>query len=397
MFSWMSSWVGAGLHLPLAYIILNLDPILVHLGALAVHWYGLGYVVAICVGLAVTLRWARNMGLHEDQVWGVFLWTAIAGLIGARLYYVIQQPNLVNHFLLDPINIIAVWNGGMAFFGAVFLGSLTLLYIAPRYGIDRFVLLDAGAVFALVAQIFGRFGNIINGDILGQAQANGPIVTPFGVCTQAPCIAFVPDSHFLPWDIVYLNPHSFAPQGIPFQPAPVYEMLANIVAFALIFGLRYRLPRRIPGAFFGCYLALYAIGQFIVFFFRGSEPFTPFLGIDGLKQAQWTAVFAFIIAIALIAFATRVSRPWPFSAKQPMPYPMPAGGLASVRVSAAETAPRMLQPVAVAARPAKPRPPAEESAASRLGVALKTPADAADAPPWQPVHATHGRLRNTFG
>lgn len=402
----MFSWIGTSFHLPLAYVIINLDPILVHFGALAVHWYGLGYVVAICVGLAVLLRWSRHMGLHEDQIWNIFLWTAVAGLIGGRLYYVIQQPDLVSKFILDPINIIAVWNGGMAFFGAVFLGGVTLFLVAPRYGIDRWVALDAGALFALVAQIFGRFGNLVNGDIRGIAQSASPIAMPAGVCAHAPCIAYVANSHYLPWDIVYVNVNNtFAMHGIPYQPAPVYEMIANLIALACLFGLRYRLPRRVPGFLFGCYLAFYSIGQFVVFFFRDSEPYTPFLGVDGLKQAQWTAVFSLILAFGIMLVARQNAHPWLFTEKSPVPFPLPAGGLASVRAAAADTAPRMLQPVGVTARPAtatvtaraKARVVTEESVASRIGIALKLPEGVVEIPPWQPTRARHGQLRNTFG
>ena len=66
---------------------------------------------------------------------------------------------------------------------------------------------------------------------------------------------------------------------------------------------------------------LYAVSQFIVFFFRGSEPFTPFLGINGLKQAQWTAIIVFLVCIPLFIYVQRASRPWPYSAKNPVPWP----------------------------------------------------------------------------
>ncbi|HKS70822.1 MAG TPA: prolipoprotein diacylglyceryl transferase, partial [Ktedonobacterales bacterium] len=182
----------------LAYFVLNIDPILARFGPFAIHWYGLMYVVAIAVALYVILRWRRPMGIHEDQLWPLFVWTAIAGLIGGRLYFVVQQPNLVQNYLLDPINIIAVWNGGMAFFGAIFLGTLTLFVLAPRYGLSRWIAMDGGALFAVVGQIFGRVGNVVNGDILGQQLAATAVNIPKGVCAGAPCIAYVTDPH-LPW------------------------------------------------------------------------------------------------------------------------------------------------------------------------------------------------------
>lgn len=395
----MLNLLAQGLHPPaLAYIILNIDPVLLRVGAIAVRWYGVAYVVAIAVGLTVISRWARRMGVSDDQLWGLFIWTAIAGLVGGRLYFVIQQPDLVNDYLLKPINIIAVWNGGMAFFGAIFLGGATLFILAPRYGLDRWLALDGGALFGAVGQIFGRFGNVVNGDILGY-QAGAPVTPPQGICLNAPCVSYVSDPHTLAWALVYLNPHSFAPQGIPFQPAQFYEMGLNIIALALLWPLRLALPRLKTGVFFALYLAMYAISQFVVFFFRGTEPYTPFLGINGLKQAQWTAIFAFILALALLWLARRFGIRWPFTVAKPVPYPLPAGGLDAALTVAwkAQSATRAAQ--AASAAPGYRAVPAVRqtgpSWTGRLGSALSSPAT--DTTPWNPGDSRFGSLRNRFG
>src|SRR5262245_44730390 len=259
--------------IPLGYFVININPILVQIGNLAIHWYGAMYVVAIVIGVVVLRRWCTKMGIHEDQLYGLFIWAAIGGLIGGRLYFVIQQRDLVDHYLKQPANILAVWNGGMAFFGAIFLGTATLFVLAPRYGLDRWLVIDGGAVFALVGQIFGRVGNVINGDILGQQASVGLVNVPGSTCASAPCIAYVSDPSVQPaWSFVYLHPGSFAPTGTAFQPAPIYEMLFNVVMLLLLFPLRFYLPRVKAGYFFIAYLALYAIGQFIVFFCPVTAP-----------------------------------------------------------------------------------------------------------------------------
>jgi phosphatidylglycerol:prolipoprotein diacylglycerol transferase len=380
------------LHVPAAYIALNIDPILLQFGAIAIHWYALGYVVAISIGLFFLLRYTRRVGLHEDQVWGLFFWTALAGLIGGRLYFVVQQPDLVSDYLLKPINIIAVWNGGMAFFGAIFVGAATLFVLAPRYGVDRFLAIDGGALFAAIGQIFGRFGNIINGDITGYALSTGPITIPGDTCAHAPCIAYVSDPHYLPWSVVYLNAHSFAAQAIPYQPAPVYEMLMNVAILAILLPLRFRLPRLRAGLFFVLYLALYAVSQFLVFFARGSEPITPFLGITALKQAQWTAVFVLLACIPLALLVRRYGKPWPYSEENPVPYPVVATEPAKARVLA-QPAPAVAATVGTS-KPASPVPPAPaRSAASSAPPAAE---QAVELPPWQPVRPRGGALRNVF-
>jgi phosphatidylglycerol:prolipoprotein diacylglycerol transferase len=367
-------------HIPFAYFVLNLDPILVRLGPFAVHWYGIAYVVAIAIGLFVIQRWSRRVGIHDDQIWGLFIWAAIGGLVGGRLYFVLQQPDLVDKYLLNPINILAVWNGGMAFFGAIFFGSAMIVIMAPRYGLNPWIALDGGALFAAVGQIFGRFGNIVNGDILGNA-AGAAISLPPGVCSSAPCFAYVSDPHILPWALVYLNTNNtFAQLGVPFQPAQVYEILLNLVALAILWPLRYRMPRVRAGLFFTLYLVLYAISQFVVFFFRATEPTTPFLGISGLKQAQWTAIIVFLLCIPLALLVLRVSKPWPFTNARPVPWPhfAPVDQPSPVRDTSSDIS---------IAPPARQRSAAPSSIAPAL----------ADLPPWQPTRTTGGGLRNLFG
>lgn len=289
--------------------MLNIDPVAFHIGPLAVHWYGLGYVLAMLVAMRVTLCRGRRIGIHSEQGWGIFGWALVAGLVGGRLYFVVQQPDLASNYLEKPVNIIAAWNGGMAFFGAIFLGAAAIFLVAPHYGLSRMIALDGAALFAAVGQIFGRLGNIINGGILGSAAIKAPIHVPPGVCAHAPCPANVPDPHIHPaWNIVYLNSHSLAPLSIPFQPAPVYEMLFNPLALAILWRFRYSLPRRRAGLLFILYLMLYAVGQFGVFFFRSSEPITPLFGIDVLKQAQWTAIFLLLACAPIYLLVRRYSR-----------------------------------------------------------------------------------------
>src|SRR5258708_19713152 len=136
------------------------------------------YVVAISIGLWVITRWARDLGIHDDQIWGLFIWTAIAGLIGGRLYFVVQQPDLVQTYLLQPANIFKVWNGGMAFFGAIFFGSAALFFLAPRYGLSRWIAIDGGALFAALGQIFGRIANLIHAPLAPHPLPPGLVPPP---------------------------------------------------------------------------------------------------------------------------------------------------------------------------------------------------------------------------
>ncbi|QBD79834.1 prolipoprotein diacylglyceryl transferase [Ktedonosporobacter rubrisoli] len=276
---------------PLAYIYLNIDPVIVHLGPLALRWYGLMYVVGIVIGLWTIRKYTERKGINQDMVYRILWWCIAAGLIGGRLYFVVQQDNFFSYYLAQPWHIIATWEGGMAFYGAIFLVIATLIWRARVERINPLVLIDAGVLFAAAGQIFGRIGNIINGDIIGYPST-------------------------LPWSTVYLNPNSWAclnPETcrVPVQPAAAYELLTNIVVLCIMLYLARRVRR--PGILMLFYLFAYTITQFVIFFVRANVVVT-FLGLDwGLKQAQWTSIVVFIVLLPLTYWVLRMrySRPVP--------------------------------------------------------------------------------------
>jgi phosphatidylglycerol:prolipoprotein diacylglycerol transferase len=263
---------------PVGFITINVDPVL-NLGPLPIHWYGVMYAVAFLAAYQFgVLPYAKRRGLPKAIAEKICVWTIVFGLLGGRLYYVVQQPDLWQNYILHPVNIIAFWQGGMAFFGAIIAGFITLAICAWRYGYNPWIALDGGVVFAVVGQPIGRIGNVINGDILG-APSN------------------------LPWATAYSNPHAILQTGfslctsaqcIAYQPAAVYEALGTI-GIGLILWLLFRRNVR-PGVLAITYVALYAISQLILFEFRKSEPPGPL----GLREAQWTSIATLVIAVPLL-------------------------------------------------------------------------------------------------
>ena len=273
----------------LAYIYINIDPVIVHIGPVALRWYGIMYVVGIIMGLLVMRGYTRRKGMSKDIVYRVLWWCIIAVLIGARLYFVVQQPDFVSFYLAQPQHILATWEGGMAFFGAIFFVLPVLFWRAKVERINPLVAIDAGALFAAAGQLFGRIGNIINGDIIGYKST-------------------------LPWATVYQNPNSFAclnpaTSNVPVQPAAAYELLTNIAVLALLLFLSYRLRR--PGVLMMVNLFSYVITQFLLFLVRDNV-IVSFLGLDwGLKQAQWTSLVVFILLLPITLLVLRFSKPVP--------------------------------------------------------------------------------------
>ncbi len=256
----------------LAIIKIGIDPAF-QLGPFTIHWYGVGYAVAILVGLQVVLPYAHRHGVPRGKTGWIAFWTVIMGLIGGRLFYDLQSGAL--HYLTHPQDIFAFWQGGMAFFGAIILGSATLLFMAWREKVNFWVLLDAAALFACVGQPIGRIGNIINGDILGYPSN-------------------------LPWATAYTNPHTFAPRlGVAYQPAAAYEALAILIILGFLLLLR---RRGVADGVVGIvYVALYCVSQIGIFFLRNpvNVPIIAF----GLKQAQLTSLGVLLIGVPLLVFA----------------------------------------------------------------------------------------------
>lgn len=281
-------WIQIG-----PFIHLNINPVLFSLGPLALHWYGLMYVVAILMGLWLIRTDTARQGLKKEQIYRMLWWCVVAGLVGGRLYFVIQQPDLVPDYLLKPQHILATWEGGMAFYGAVFLIIPVLFWRAVKERLNPLVVLDAGALFAACAQPFARIGNLINGDIIGYSST-------------------------LPWSTVYDNPASWACQNpaagtchVPVQPAAAYEILLNLLLIGILL-LQTRWYRR-PGMRLLIYLGGYAFTQFLVFFTRANTV-VPLFTLDwGLKQAQWTSLIVLLLLIPLTLWV----RHWRFA--QPIP------------------------------------------------------------------------------
>ncbi|TMG30963.1 MAG: prolipoprotein diacylglyceryl transferase [Chloroflexi bacterium] len=263
-------------------IKIGIDPVLVTIGGLKIHWYGIMIALGLYAGIQVALRDSARRGINRDQLMNLALLAAILGIAGGRLYYVVQ--NNPSFFLHNPAQIIAVWQGGMAFYGAIFGGALAVVIAAWRWHMPFWSVLDIGALGLAIGQTIGRVGNIINGDIVGY-RTNG-------------------------WGFEYTNPHTFGPPNTPVQPASLYELLISLALFLLLWNLRKRIHPE--GMLAMIYLVLYSISQFFIFFLRDN-----IVILGGLKQAQVTALVVIALTLPVIAYLLRKERLNPPREAQP--------------------------------------------------------------------------------
>lgn len=253
---------------------IDIDPVLIHLGPLAISWYGIFIGIALVVGVWLALREARRKRLPMDQVESLAFWVVAGGIVGARALHVIDRWDL---YAGNPMAVVAIWNGGLAILGAVLGGTLTGIVVAWRRGLPVRALSDAAAPGAILGQAIGRFACLFTGDAVG-APTSG-----FG--------------------ITYLNPHAMVPQtGVAYEPVFLYEMIWDFGVFAVLWWwLRPRL--RLDGQLFAIYLALYAIGKFALTFRR-----TETVWLGGLQEAQLLAIGALVLAALWAWWSARGSR-----------------------------------------------------------------------------------------
>ncbi len=254
-------------------IRIGLDSDIAAVGPFVLSWHGLLTFVAVVVGIYLALRWGRARGLPEDCVYGVALWGVLGGIIGARLFTLIDT---FDYYAQHPMELFVIWRGGLAVYGAILGGVAGGAIYARLKGYPVARLADLAAPALLVAQAIGRLGCLINGDAYG-----APTDFPFA--------------------LVYTNPSSFAPLDVPTHATPAYEMVWDLLVLAVLLRLRDRL--RPDGALFAAYLAMYSFGRFFISFLRGGN--APVL--VGLNAAQIIALALLLATIPYLAFRARLA------------------------------------------------------------------------------------------
>lgn len=224
----------------------EIDPVILRIGPVAIHWYGLGYVVGILIGWWYTRRlvatprlWAGNKPpLKREDLDDFLVWAAVGIVAGGRLGYILFYD--FARYLENPLAIFAVWEGGMSFHGGM-LGTLTAIVLFARSrGIPAWSLLDVIATAAPIGIGLVRIANFINSELWGRP-------------TDAP------------WAVVFPNG---GPE--PRHPSQLYEAaLEGLVLFLLLRLLTHSvLKLKTPGFIAGAFVAGYGAARIFVEFFR---------------------------------------------------------------------------------------------------------------------------------
>lgn len=248
-------------------ITIGINPIIFSIGHLHIRWYGLIVITAVIVGVWLVAREAERKGFKKEDIYDAAIWVIIGGMIGARLFHVLDH--WPDEYAANPIRALYIWEGGLAIWGAVIGGLIVVAILARVRGWKLPKLLDAAAPGLALAQAIGRTACIITGDAMGK-----PTTGPFG--------------------FAYTNPEAMVPKlGVYYTPMPVFEIIANLGIFALLWQLR---KRNWPdGLLFLVYLTLYSIERFFLAF-TSSYQIIAF----GLTQSQIVALISLAVAVPLI-------------------------------------------------------------------------------------------------
>jgi phosphatidylglycerol:prolipoprotein diacylglycerol transferase len=160
----------------------DFDPVLIHLGPIAIRWYALAYVAGILLGWRYAVSMVRNARLWTrrpppvtvDQIDDMMLWVTLGVIVGGRLGHVVfYTPEVI---WKDPLEIFKTWHGGMSFHGGALGVLLALLIFAWRNKVDPLRLGDVAAAATPIGLFFGRIANFINGELWGR-----PTTVPWGM------------------------------------------------------------------------------------------------------------------------------------------------------------------------------------------------------------------------
>jgi len=224
----------------------------------AIRWYGVIIAAAIVIGGFITEREIDRRGGNKDYVWDILIWVVLAGVIGARLGYVLNDiAGGGRYFLDDPKRIFYITEGGLHIYGAIALGLLVGIWYTRRNPFDLWLLLDAVVPALLICQAFGRLANFINQELYGP-----PTDLPWGIPIAA-------ENRIPPWnDLV-----QFPVATTRFHPTFAYEMIWNLLAAGVIIWLTRRFKDKLkPGAVFYMWMVAEGVGRFFIEYFRPDQP-----------------------------------------------------------------------------------------------------------------------------
>lgn len=247
-----------------------MNPILIEIGNIKIYWYSIMILLGVIIGTYFVTREAKRFNISKTKLSDMLFYTIIFGIIGARLYYVIFN---LDYYINNPIDIIKVWEGGLAIHGGIIAGIIYLIHYTKKNNLNTLLITDICVPGLLIGQALGRWGNFFN------KEAHGPETS----------IEYLKNLHIPQFIIDGMNIG-----GTYYIPAFFYESLWCLIGLIIVLFIR-RLLRIKKGNITGFYLIWYGIGRFLIEQLR-----TDSLMINTLKQAQIISIIMIIIGLIIL-------------------------------------------------------------------------------------------------
>lgn len=252
-----------------------MNPILLDFGFIKIHWYSFLIAVGLLIGGYLALKEAKKHGISEDKMIDFFFLLLPIAFIGARLYFVLFH---LDYYMMYPMDILKVWEGGLAIHGGLLAGGAYLFYFAKKNKLAPLFLTDVLVVSLLLGQAIGRWGNFMNG------EAYGPSTT----------LSFLQSLH-LPTFII----DGMKIDGIYHHPTFLYESLWCFIGFVIILLLR-KITKLHVGTLTGFYMVWYGVERFFVEQLR-----TDSLMLGNFKIAQIVSLLFVIVGIGITIYSIK--------------------------------------------------------------------------------------------
>lgn len=251
----------------------QIDPVAFNLGPLAVHWYGLMYLIGfICAWTLIHYRVKAQpeRGFTTEQVSDVLFYTALGVIIGGRLGYMLfyARPDLV----ANPLTLFTVWKGGMSFHGGLIGVIITLWIYARRINKPLVDVTDLIAPAIPIGLATGRIGNFINGELWGRVTD-------------------------VPWAMIF--PHA---GPLPRHPSQLYEFFLEGIVLFLILWIFSSKPRP-RWAVSGMFLLFYGIFRFSIEFYRAPDVQIGYLAFGWFTEGQLLSLPMIILGFSMLVWA----------------------------------------------------------------------------------------------
>ena len=222
------------------------------------RWYGVLVMFGAVVGAWIAEKEIRRRGENGEAIWDAMVWVLPLGIIGARLWYVVNSILGGNSYYIDnPVKILYVWEGGLHFFGGLLFGGIALYFYLKNNRMDFWLFLDSIAPAMLIGQALARPANFINQELYGP-----PTKLPWGIPIDA--------AHRL---AQYADLSKYPVDATRFHPTFAYEMILNIMlGLLLLWVSRQYADKMKPGAVFSGWLVLAGLARAFIEFFRPDLP-----------------------------------------------------------------------------------------------------------------------------